>query len=70
MGLQEVGAFLAWTTAHLEEQGPDFRRVFAPALAGLACLVVAAQGHGHRAPPFVGWRQDTHWPMPGVLAAR
>ena len=66
-GVQEVGAFLAWAAAHLEAQGPDFRRVFAPALTGLA---VAAQGHDQQAQPFVGWSQDTHWLMPDFLAAR
>ncbi|RSZ45983.1 MULTISPECIES: hypothetical protein [unclassified Variovorax] len=63
----ETDAFLVGAKAHLDAQGHEFRRVFAPALSGLAA---AAQGTGRGVGPFLGWSQDRHWLMPEALAAR
>jgi hypothetical protein len=62
---QDIGAFMAWSKAHLEAQGDEFRRLFLPALSGLAS---AAGGQESKIEPFVGWRQERHWLMPDSLA--
>ncbi len=63
---REAGAFLAWAQAHIDEQGDEFRRLFMPALPGLAA---AARAQDSKVSPFLGWSQERHWLMPGSLAA-
>jgi hypothetical protein len=62
---QDIGAFMAWSKAHLEAQGDEFRRLFLPALSGLAS---AAGVQESKIEPFVGWSQERHWLMPDSLA--
>jgi len=71
-GPGEVDAFMGWAKGHLSAQGHEFKRVFAPALSGLA-LAAAARPAGKNAPgtrPFVGWSQEKHWLMPDIDTAR
>jgi hypothetical protein len=69
---EEVDAFMAWAKAHLNEQAHEFRRVFAPALSGLAA-VAAGQANDEgklRVQPFLGWSEEKHWLLPDVDSTR
>ena len=61
----EIDTFMGWAKGHLDAQGHEFKRVFAPALSDLA-LVAAAHLAGEVRPdiqPFFGWSQEKHWLM-------
>ena len=61
----EIDTFMGWAKGHLDAQGHEFKRVFAPALSDLA-LVAAAHLAGVIRPdiqPFFGWSQEKHWLM-------
>jgi len=61
----EVAGFLAWAGEHLENQTPEFRDRFRPALNGL--LLVAEGGslddrsEKRDARRFLGWSKKQHW---------
>ena len=62
----DVGSFLRWAEEHLQEQTPDFRVRFSPALCGLALANAgcsldepSAQIEGVRR--FLGWTKARHW---------
>ena len=58
----ELGEFIAWAGATLQEQSDDFRTRFLPALRGLA---LARDGVSPVGSPdarrFLGWTQKQHW---------
>jgi hypothetical protein len=62
----EVAGFLAWAEEHLENQRPEFRDRFRPALNGLLLVVEGGsldrrsekKGDARR---FLGWSQEQHW---------
>lgn len=69
---EEVDAFMVWAKVHLNGQAHEFRRVFAPALSGLAAVAAgqASDDKDLRMRPFLGWSEEKHWLLPDVEPAR